>query len=117
MDAQSDFAGESGIKERSDECSCSAHISRSFRFALGAKGLLLLALSAIVLAIANLAELLAFRGVGAAIAIFLAWASSLALVDAMHGEAIRESGAKLLASGRRFPRRVEAGSCKEQAES
>ena len=75
-----------------------AHISRSFRFALGAKGLLLLARSAIFVAIANLAELLAFRGIGAAVALFLAWASSLAFVDAMHGEAIRESGAKPLAS-------------------
>jgi hypothetical protein len=75
-----------------------AHISRSFRFALGAKGFLLLALSAIFVVIADLAELLAFRVMGAAIAIFLAWASSLAFVDAMHGEAIRESGAKPLAS-------------------
>jgi hypothetical protein len=75
-----------------------ARISRPFRVALGAKGVLLLALSALFVVIADLAELLAFRAVGATIAIFLAWASSLAFVDAIGGEAIREFGARPLAS-------------------
>jgi len=72
-------------------------ISPRFRWALAGKGLLLLALVAAFASIA-VASGPCVAAIAGLIGCFLAWASSLAFIDAIRGHAFRESGAKPLAS-------------------